>query len=93
MSIYDSMKFPPYQFREFPKRVVLIDGTEVEVNSSSEELSYAVQLRPAQLDPISRERNELAEQVLNQAQRIRDLEEKILAAQKEAKPVVTRIGT
>jgi hypothetical protein len=35
---FQQMKFPPYQFHEFPKMLKLKDGTEVIVQNSKEEL-------------------------------------------------------
>ena len=37
MSVYDNMKFPSYQFVEFPKWVKDVNGKEVVVETAEEE--------------------------------------------------------
>lgn len=81
MTIYDNMKFAPYEFKEYPKRIQLIGQTgevrEIEVNSKSDELSYVDQWAPRKEDAHVKEVNTLSQQIIDQAARIKELEEKI----------------
>lgn len=63
MSVFDTMKFPSYTFREYPKWVK-IDGKDVLVGSQREELALiATTPEAAKDDPVVEEKNRLAQEL------------------------------
>lgn len=63
MTIFDTMKFPSYSFKEYPKWIK-IDGQDVLVNSQREEIAMiATTPEAAKNDPVVEEKNRLAEEL------------------------------
>lgn len=61
MSVYDTMNFPKYIWKEFPKWVTRKDGSKVVVASAQEELKVlATDPSEAKQTPAEKERDALA---------------------------------
>jgi hypothetical protein len=62
--IYDGMKFPPYEYREYPKWVKNRQGETVLVHNASEEAGVlTAEAHQAIVDPLVAERDALALEV------------------------------
>ena len=89
--VYASMDFPDYVYREYPKRIKLKNGREVEVNSQAEELRMIDEVVPVQnLAQIEQERDAVAAALLEKDNALKAKEKEIeeLKAKLAAKPVV-----
>lgn len=97
--VYGRMRFPPYKYNEYPKKMTKPDGTETAVFSQSEELAILSSAEAKALPdaPIVKELNSLTQQldvshnvIQNQDLEIAELKAKLLALEAAGKidPIV-----
>lgn len=78
---FDNMKFEPYAFKEYPKKITVGGGKRVTVNNSREEIAAIAEFGagPVQAtnDPITEERNALAQANSVLAAKLAEAEKKL----------------